>query len=143
MGKVKRVNNKAKQNSDRVKLNRDWKSIMFKENQSNQNVNHSNDFLFNASTSSSSFQAQQNTHTNLSDVSDVRERLRRWALKYNISKCAVIDLLKILICLGMNDLPRDSRSLFETPRSIDMSSLTNGKLWYVFFCIRELYMLNE
>lgn len=32
----------------------------------------------------------------------------------------------------MSWLPKDSRTLLSTPRSIEMHNLTNGNLWYIF-----------
>lgn len=73
---------------------------------------------------------------------DSKERIRHWALKYNISKRAVSELLKILISLGMVWLPEDSRTLLSTPRHIELSNLTNGKLWCDAIQILIFYNAN-
>lgn len=59
-----------------------------------------------------------------------QEQLRRWAFKYNISKGAVTTLLKILISFGLIWLPSDSRTLFSTPRNMEIDTLSQGHLWY-------------
>lgn len=132
MANAKKDTIKAKRNRARVNFHREWKSIMVKQNQSNQQIAHSSNFTSNANsnmnTGSSAFQGH---HFNVDfQELDIRERLRRWALRYNISNCAVTDLLKILILLGIHNLPKDGRTLLQTPRFIKMISLSNGKLWY-------------
>lgn len=125
MARIKKTNSKAKLNRSRVQFHREWKSILNKQNQNDQNSADSSNLPSNSNSNFSAFQSN-----NGSDIQ--QENLRRWALKYNISKCAVSNLLTILISMGMHGLPRDSRTLFHTPRAIEMISLTNGKLWYVF-----------
>lgn len=122
MARVKKSDLKAMQNRNRVNFSRRWKSILKNENKPTSN----NDRNWNFDLHNSN-QEQKSNETFAST-----ERLRRWAIKYNISKRAVSDLLKILISLGMSWLPNDSRTLLSTPRSIEMHNLTNGKLWYVF-----------
>lgn len=56
--------------------------------------------------------------------------LRTWVCHHNVTRRAVNDLLKILKEYGMNWLPRDSRSLCKTPRSIEFLPVTNGQYWY-------------
>lgn len=128
MAKVKKNTVRAKQNRVRVNLNREWKSIMHKEEQSNHNSNNLRDITSNVYSSASTSGINDKTDSPNNEFG-IRESLRRWALKFNISKCAVTELLKILIRFGMHELPKDSRTLFETPRRIEMISLTNGKIW--------------
>lgn len=120
MAKIMKNTLKAKQNRNRVSLHRAWNSIR-NSNQMSSEINQQPSIFLNPNESQSNTTEFQNTH--------VRESLRRWALKFNISKRAVNDLLKILISFGMNSLPRDSRSLLTTPRSVEMKSLTKGKIW--------------
>lgn len=123
MSKIKQRVQKAKQNRDRVTFHRRWRSILktkrsvnYSDNRQNHNV-HQDD-------SSRKHEANKSL--------GARECLRRWALKYNISKIAVTDLLKVLKSLGMNYLPSDSRTLLHTPRQMEISHLSNGQLWYAF-----------
>lgn len=115
MSKVKKSTQKAINNRNRVNFHRRWKSIV---NQGNLVTNNNNDF-------------NQDNNSNVVQNNSSSQRLRRWALNYNISKRAVSDLLNILISLGMTWLPKDSRTLLSTPRYVEMKNLTNGKLWYV------------
>lgn len=123
MAKVKKNSLKVNQVRNRVQFHRRWRSILERENR-----------LTNVTDRQNKNQEKLNQEHQSNETMTSKERLRRWALKYNISKRAVSDLLTILISLGLNWLPKDSRTLLSTPRYIEMSNLTNGKLWYgVFF----------
>lgn len=126
MAGAKKNSRNVNQARNRMQFHRRWRSILNRENRSvnverrpNENIHQEN--------------LNQECHENKNMASN--ERLRRWALKYNISKRAVSELLTILISLGMNWLPKDSRTLLSTPRQVEMCNLTNGKLWYVVFII--------
>lgn len=74
-----------------------------------------------------------NTKQNLEKSPDIEPasiKLRLWALKHNITRNALSDLLTILISFGMNWLPSDPRTLLETPQHITSVKLANGQLWY-------------
>lgn len=71
---------------------------------------------------------QQNSAENAQP--SIEMKLRLWALKHNITRIAMTELLKILISIGLNYLPSDPRTLLETPQSIQLESLANGKVWY-------------
>lgn len=109
----------ANKNRSRVSYHRDWNKILVSElirDQTSSIVNNQN---------------QMPCQLNSQDDKQpsTREQLRRWALKYNISKRAVTDLLKILISYGLIWLPKDSRTLLQTQRRVELSTLDNGKLW--------------
>lgn len=122
MAKIEKSSLKSVQNRKRVDFHRRVRAILSYENRPVNNGAETN--------------SKQNSRDNSNQeqkedvVLSLSERLRRWALKYNISKRAVSDLLKILISLGMTWLPKDSRTLLSTPRDIGMTNLTNGKMWY-------------
>lgn len=109
----------AKQNRARVKYHREWNKILIRD--SIRSTSHCSSYINKKSSSSQG--------ENIQKKIAAQEQLRRWALKYNISKYAVTALLKILISIGLSQLPADSRSLFQTERKIKLSTLTNGKLW--------------
>lgn len=125
MAKIKKDILKATQNRNRVYFHRRWKSIVNHENQSKNNIANSPRQSENQKNLSQEHQENGNMES--------KERLRRWALEYNISKRAISALLKILISFGMDWLPKDSRTLLSTPRYIQMNNLTNGKIWYGVF----------
>lgn len=57
-------------------------------------------------------------------------KLRLWAVKHNITRIAMSELLKILISIGLTYLPHDPRTLLETPQNIQLHDRANGKVWY-------------
>lgn len=118
MAKTKQNSLKATKNRDRVNFHRKWKKIAAIENRS---IN----LICNVQSQTSNQKKEETLASN--------EKLRQWATKYNISKRAISELLKILISFGLNWLPKDSRTLLATPRFIEMTNLTNGKLWYGFY----------
>lgn len=122
MANCRKSDFKAVQNRNRVNFHRRWKLIVERENQSSNDATAFPNPNINQENSNEEYQQNENIAAS--------ERLRRWALEYNISKRAVSALLKILIALGLTWLPKDSRTLFSTPRYIEMQNLTNGKLWY-------------
>nr|CAH7769402.1 unnamed protein product [Callosobruchus chinensis] len=56
--------------------------------------------------------------------------LKSWALHNKIPVKAVSELLGILRAHGKSELPKDGRTLLETPLSIDIAEMGSGKFWY-------------
>lgn len=72
-----------------------------------------------------------NTDRNESkDVISAEDRIRLWAIKHNITRNALCELLKILISFGLTWLPADARTLLRTPKTVEIKSRANGKVWY-------------
>lgn len=69
-------------------------------------------------------------HEESETIYPAETKLRIWAIKHNITRRALSDLLKILISIGLNWLPSDGRTLLETPQNIELKNVANGKLWY-------------
>lgn len=61
---------------------------------------------------------------------DFMQDLTNWALIHKIKHCALNDLLKLLNCHGMKHLPKDSRTLLLTPRTVEIQEIGEGKYWY-------------
>lgn len=57
-------------------------------------------------------------------------KLRFWAIKHNITRNALCDLLKILISFGLTWLPSDARTLLHTPQRTSLINISNGQSWY-------------
>lgn len=112
MSKIKKKKLKDEQNRNRVKFHRAWKSIIENNSDSSDYVNHSS--------------VPEHQDENFG----IREKLRTWALEYNVTRRALNALLKILILYGMSTLPNDSRTLLSTPRTIEMIPFANGQFWY-------------
>lgn len=75
------------------------------------------------------FESEPRKGENLSQYASV-DMLRAWALKHNITRNAICELLTILIALGMNWLPKDARTLLSTPTSSETAVVANGVMWY-------------
>lgn len=73
----------------------------------------------------------------------LKDELRTWALKYQITHCALNNLLTILSKKGFGFLPVDSRTLLETPKAVDVREMGKGQFWYngVEKCLNELIQL--
>ena len=64
---------------------------------------------------------------------DFKDQLRQWKIEHNITRNAMNDLLKILFSKGLTEsygLPRDSRTLMQTPENLIINNVSGGKLWY-------------
>lgn len=61
---------------------------------------------------------------------DFKDQIKCWAVKHCITKRALNDLLSILIIFGFDLLPKDSRTLMQTPVNVHIRELSHGKLWY-------------
>ena len=61
---------------------------------------------------------------------NLREELAHWALQYNISNAALRALLQILRSCGL-DLPKDPRTLLQTPINYDIKDLAGGKYCHI------------
>lgn len=131
MARAKKSQN-VNQVRNRVQFHRRWRSILKRRNESINSERSQNNYI-------DEQKMNKQRHENQTMASN--ERLRRWALKYNISKRAVSELLTILISFGMNWLPKDSRTLLSTPRRVPMTDLTNGKIWYTV-CFVFMYQCS-
>lgn len=58
------------------------------------------------------------------------EDLRCWALKFNIKRIAVNNLLSILRKNNVLNIPKDSRTLLHTPREVTLLPMGAGSYWH-------------
>lgn len=75
----------------------------------------------NSTTNESGMSAQQQSFN---------EELIQWINKYRIAKRAVNGLLHILNSVGITDLPKDYRTLLDTPINVQIADVAGGKMWY-------------
>lgn len=64
------------------------------------------------------------THTCLNS------QMRLWVSKYHISRNATDELLTILHSFGLNKLPKSCKTLMQTPKTVSITEVAGGKLWY-------------
>ena len=72
------------------------------------------------------------------DSTSLGRQLARWAVKHNINQSATTDLLRILTDHDIPALPKASRTLLKTPRSLKLKDTAGGK--YYHFGIRTSLM---
>lgn len=72
---------------------------------------------------------------------DLKQELKTWAINHTITHTGINDLLKILILAGFTFLPKDSRTLMETPKYVDIKPMGTGKFWYqgIRACMLNLF----
>lgn len=127
MSRLKRFDQKAVKNRARVKKHREFKKLksiheLYVRNQIHPKEETPIYGIVDEAVSQSSTEAE-----NLHEIPD---RLRYWAVHHRITKRALSDLLIILISAGLTYLPKDGRTLMRTPKRINITVLTKGKIWY-------------
>lgn len=81
-----------------------------------------------------------NERPSLTYQTSLSNKLRNWAIEKNINKRALTALLKILRSCGFA-LPKDSRTLLETPRKVEIVNLAGGKYWHngLEHCLTQVF----
>lgn len=71
----------------------------------------------------------------------LRTRLRLWAISHNISTLALDNLLRTLNACGINSVPKNHRTLLETPIDIKYTELAGGLFWYngLKNCLEQIF----
>lgn len=114
---------KREQTRNRVRLHRGVNQIILEQNEKIRNELKANRThnINNDSEMHQFRQPMENEHI---------DRLRLWVHEHNISQRAISALLKLLICFGLDFLPMDCRTLMQTPKSVEIIEIANGKFWY-------------
>lgn len=122
MPKLLKISKKAIQTRNRVRMYRGIHSIMANDSRSLLSVKSLRDKL-------KVNEGSERIHCS-NEKSHLQNDLRTWAIEKNINKRAVTALLKILRSAGINFLPKDSRTLLETPRQVNIVNLAGGRYWH-------------
>lgn len=104
--------------SNRVKLFRGVQSIMKQDEASHVNPIELKKKLLRTESISNDEDNNQYQSPNLSN------ELRSWAIQFNVRQTAVSALLKILLSFGIASLPKDSRALLKTPRTVQIENIS-------------------
>lgn len=64
------------------------------------------------------------------DSIEFKQKLRDWVLKHQITHRATNDLLEILTAAGIAELPKDCRTLLQTPRTVEIVKMCDGEYWH-------------
>lgn len=118
MTKINKDIRKKEMTRNRVRIFRGMQSILRQE----RKVNIESDVALNVSVLSQNLRHQ--TQKSLAD------QLRTWSIEYHVQRRALSKLLKILISFGLNFLPKDSRTLLVTPRSVNIENRAGGQYWH-------------
>lgn len=135
MPKINKNKNKTELNRNRVRIFRGIQNILQQdrnihtviENQNATNVNGTAAFTGHISNPNLNHLPNFTHRDTQSSLSD---QLRSWALEFHLTRRAVSKLLKILISCGMRFLPKDSRTLLSTPKSINIENRAGGQYWH-------------
>lgn len=126
MAKIKKFTKKAERSRNRVRRFRKRRKLL----KEYENEVRTRLFLMRED-HKLTFDIDEDNETKVSEESDkFKEDLKYWAVTNRISQTAINDLLKILISAGFSALPKDSRTFMHTPKAVDISTLSHGKLWY-------------
>lgn len=121
MPKILKDSKKAVQTRNRVRMLRGIRSIMKEDSTPHVNVNSLKSELKSVSKANARF-------TSSKQLPNLTHDLRTWAIEKNINKRAVSALLKILRSNGINIVPKDSRTLLATPKSVQIINLAGGMI---------------
>lgn len=109
-------NNKTVQNRNRARIFRTVNSILIQDrNQISTNLQ---------------FDQLPRKSINLTHRRSLTDQLRSWAIEFHITQRSLSKLLKILVSCGIHSLPKDSRTLLSTPRSIDIQNRAGGQYYH-------------
>lgn len=84
---------------------------------------------------------QNENPVNTNGESAAKIKIRDWANMHRISKRAIDDLLGILISCGVDSIPRNHRTLQETPTNIVINDISGGQYWHngLGKCIQQIF----
>lgn len=98
-------------------------------NENNPEFESEND-VRNRTSTSSSFSSESECHSDADNVPDVVGDLSKWATQSGCSRSSLNDLLTVLRKHGLR-VPRDSRTLLQTPRSVNTLQKCGGDYLYL------------
>lgn len=72
---------------------------------------------------------------------ELRAKIRNWVNSNHISRRAVDKLLNILNSCGIRAVPKNHRTLLETPIKIKINVLAGGEFWYngLEKCLKQIF----
>lgn len=120
MPKINKNNTKREKTRNRVRIFRSAQAILREER--NVTLNYESNVEHNV--------LGLSQHIRRESRKSLADQLRSWAIEYHVQRRALSKLLKILISAGMYFLPKDSRTLLATPRSINIEDRAGGKYWH-------------
>lgn len=139
MAKIKKFDKKSRQNRERVRKYREKKKFrsIYKKLVEARKKSEKND-------EENPMCEAEIENNELNNDQIFLEKLKNWAINNRISATAINELLILLRFGGFNFLPKDSRTLKQTPKNLEIKELTNGRMWYngVCNCLKNFHMNN-
>lgn len=134
MGRKANSHKKPISNKIRVRMHRQRKKLKLSIRQNEQQI-----FLNNVGHSSDDIQTESPLNEN--GEWTLKIKIRDWANKHRISKCAIDDLLSTLISCGIDSVPKNHRTLQQTPTNIVINDVSGGQFWYngLGKCIEQIF----
>lgn len=125
--KVKKTDFKAVKNRARVEKHRSWKKRKdIHEKYIRDQIYDEDDVC-----DSEIFENDSNGNNfEIDKATEISDKLKYWSVHHRITAMAMNDLLSVLRCAGLAYLPKDSRTLMDTPINVPIHTLSKGKLWY-------------
>lgn len=123
MGRRVNPNRKAIPVNIRVRMHRQRKQLKNTSQQQHSNITQ------NITRSENFARSENETHAR-TEPPTLKTKLRHWANSYRISKRAIDSLLSVLNSSGISSVPRNHRTLFETPINVEINEIAGGKYWY-------------
>lgn len=123
VNKRKKISKRKILGKERTRFSRSVKKLLKERAQINYRL--TNEGLISNETTITSLQSG-----NQIDECTLRDKLASWANENRISTRAINSLLSILNSSGMNSLPKDYRTLLQTPVNVEIKNIAGGEYWF-------------
>lgn len=126
---------------DRARMFREREKIRRRENERMAELLQTNHIHTIAYNSAAQVNENQFDLRRSNNEPHLKEKLRRWTCENRIAKRAVDGLLLILNDVGIKSLPKNHRTLQQTPTNIEINDIAGGQLWYngLAKCLRNIF----
>lgn len=132
MGRRKNPNRKPISNRIRVQMHRERKK-MKQERQR----------LLDSQVEESDSRSDRNNSFAFGEPLPLKSELRNWAQSYRITTRALDSLLDILNAHGIDNLPKNHRTILSTPINVEYQEIAGGELWYHGLQKSLIHVLSE
>lgn len=141
MTRVKRFDQRAARNRDRVRKYRTWRKLKADHDKYiHDQIYNAGDVRIGRIPEEIFEHDSQHGNSKIDKANEITDKLKYWAMHHRITQTALNDILSILKFAGLEFLPKDSRTLMATPVKVPIGVLSNGKIWYngVQKCLEEV-----
>lgn len=132
MPKISKNTKTNMQTRERVRIHRTMQSILREEKNSMSNFIYTKKLKKSLSNEANNHFIETNVQKtdNVTSENSFIDELRSWVIQFHITRRSVSKLLNLLRKFGWKYLPKDSRTLMITPRSVEIEEKAGGKMWY-------------